>query len=197
MKKIYFGSIDLEQEKNFRDFVEQVKKDEEIKIKALPELVEVVEMKYDRWGQTRTETGEKHIGYDYQYIIIEYKGNYYYIQNEEFGAGFTITGYTKVSPVLKHQATFPDHISGYSELVAHINSQPLYRRYIGGTHDQNIYLLELSEMKRKAGFREMDIINNLSDIYVTQHDEHAHVIRLVSKTGDWCEYETVRNAFTN
>ena len=198
MKKMYYAGLRLEEEKSFIELVEAIKQNKDIKIKVLPELCEVIEMRYKTsFNAEREETGLTHIGYDFQYIGIEYKNNYYYIQNADFFSGFDVTGYMKISATQKQQATYSKRFNDYNELLTHLNSEATYTRPLTKTHIQNIYLLELSNMKAISGFREKEILNNLIDIYVSQHDTHAHVLHLVSKDGSTCEYELNRRTFTN
>jgi len=197
MEKRYYSGYYLEQELSFIEFVEAVKKNKDIKIKYLPELFLIIEMQYDDLGRNRTETGKTHVGYDFQYIGIEYRGNYYSIQNAEFFSGLDVVGYVKISPILEHQATYPQVVIGYDAFLEYINSQPLYKNHIGKTYDQNMYLIELNHMKSRANLRELDIIENLSDIYTSRHDEYGHILRLISKSGDSCEYDLMSDGFIN
>ena len=198
MEKRYYAGFRLAKDLDFVQLVKEIRSNPELKVKQLPELFTIVEMEYiNAWNSERKETGRTHAGYDFTYITIEYKNNYYYIQHADLSSHFEVTGYIKVSPLEKQQATYSMNFQNYDDLMDIIKKQPLYTRPLSKTHTQRIYLLELSDMQRKAGSRETAIINNLKDIYYTQHDASGNVIHLEAIDGSSCEYETTRRAFTN
>ena len=198
MEKRYYAGYRLAKDLDFVQLVKEIKNNPEMKIKNIPELFEIVEMEYiSQWNSERKETGKTHTGYDFTYITIEYKNNYYYIQYQDLGGLFEVTGYKKVSPLKKQQVTYSMTFQNYDDLMDIIKKQPLYTRPLSKTHEQQIYLLEWSDMKQKAGNREKEIMNNLKDIYYTQHDSSGNVIHLEAIDGSTCEYETSRRAFTN
>lgn len=198
LQKRYYAGFRLQKDLDFINLVKDIKGNEDIKIKALPELFEVVEMEYiSSFSSDRKETGKTHYGYDFTYITIEYKNNYYTIQYQDLGGLFEVTGYKKVSPLKKQQARYSMTFENYTDLLDIMNKQPLYTKPLSKTHEQQIYLLEWSDMKQKAGYREKQIIDNLKDIYITQHDEKYRVIHLESVDGETCEYELNRRNFTN
>jgi hypothetical protein len=198
MEKRYYAGFRLAKDFDFIELVKEIKNNPEMKIKSIPNLFEIVEMEYiSQWNSERKETGKTHYGYDFTYITIEYKGNYYYIQYQDLGGLFEVTGYKKVSPLKKQQATYSMTFENYTDLLDIINKQPLYTQPLSKTHEQQLYLLEWSGMKQKAGNREKEIINNLKDIYYTQHDASGNVIHLEAIDGSTCEYETSRRTFTN
>ena len=197
MEKRYYAGFRLAKDFDFIELVKEIKNNPEMKIKSIPNLFEIVEMEYiSQWNSERKETGKTHTGYDFTYITIEYKGNYYYIQYQDLGGLFEVTGYKKVSPLKKQQATYSMTFENYIDLLDIINKQPLYNRTLSKTHEQLLYLLEWSDMKQKAGNREKEIMNNLKDIYYTQHDASGNVIHLEAIDGSTCEYETTRRTFT-
>ena len=196
MKKLYYAGYTLEKEKSFCELVEAIKQNESIKIKDIASLVEVIEMEYiSPFNGDRKETGSTHIGYDFQYLTIEYKNNYYYIQHERF-ANFEVTGYMKVSPTTKQQATYSTPFKDYNELLAHIEIEKQYIRPLAKTNTQKLYLLTLSSVKNVSGFRENEILKNLDDVYTSQHDKSAHVLTFVSINGDSFDFEVNSNRIT-
>ena len=198
MEKRYYAGFRLAKDLDFVQLVKEIRSNPELKVKQLPELFTIIEMEYiSQWNSERKETGKTHTGYDFTYITIEYRGNYYYIQYQDLGGLFEVTGYKKVSPLKKQQATYSMTFDNYTDLLDIINKQPLYNRTLSKTHEQLLYIIEWSDMKQKAGNREKEIMNNLKDIYYTQHDEHGNVIHLEAIDGSTCEYETLRRAFTN
>ena len=203
MEKRYYAGFRLAKDLDFVQLVKEIRNNDEIKVKVLPELFEIVEMEYiyttneQGYNPHRVDTGKTHIGYDFTYITIEYKDNYYYIQYQDLGGLFEVTGYKKVSPLKKQQATYSMTFDCYADLLDIMNKQPIYKNTLSKTHEQQLYLLEWSDMKQKAGDREKNIMENLEDIYTTQHDKSGHVLHLVAKDGSSCEYELTRRAFTN
>lgn len=143
----------------------------------------------------------------YKYVLVEYNGEFYYMQNPtNMFEPFTVTRYSKVSPYIKHQSDYPREVSDTEQLLAYMNEGGV-RHHLKGTHDKRIYLTELYGMRdghtdlwhlenKLAGYREKTILDNLAHITMQRNTKDYCVLRFHSSNGDWFDYETKSKRIT-
>lgn len=152
-------------------------------------------------------TDNKGLFVDYKYALVEYQGEFYYLQgNLNIFYPFTVTRYTKVSPFVKHQNAYPHEVYDTEQLFAYMNESHIQRK-IKDTYDQRIFLTELYRMTNGctdlwrlenewSGYREKEILANLESITTLQHTHDYHVLRFHSKDGNYFDYETKSRRIT-
>jgi hypothetical protein len=153
------------------------------------------------------ETDNNGLFVDFKYALVEYKGEFYYLQgNSNRFYPFTVTRYSKVSPFVKHQNAYPHEVYSTDELFAYMNEGHVSRKF-ADTHDQRIFLTELYGIRNGctdlwrlehelAGYREKEILANLESITTLQYTHDYHVLRFHSKDGNYFDYETKSRRIT-
>ena len=143
----------------------------------------------------------------YKYVLVEYKGAFYYMQNPlNIFEPFEVTRYLKVNPYEKQQNAYPVTIHNTDELIAYME-QDSTKKPLKGTYKQRIYLTELYGMRdghtnlwylenELAGYREKAILTNLAHITMQRNTKDYCVLRFHSSDGDWFDYETKSKRIT-
>ena len=153
------------------------------------------------------ETDNNGLFVDYKYAIVEYKGDFYYMQSPlNIFENFEVTRYKKVSPYEKQQTSYPRWVCSTDELLKFMNEASDFHA-LRGTHKQRIYLTELYRLKdhrtdlwrlenELAGYREKDILANLTHITMQKHTKDYCVLRFHSREGNYFDYETKSHRIT-
>ena len=143
----------------------------------------------------------------YKYVIVEYKGAFYSMQNPlNMFEPFEVTRYIKVNPYEKQQNAYPVTIRNTDELIEYMEQDSI-KKPLKGTHRQRIYLTELYGMRdghtnlwylenELAGYREKAILTNLAYITMQRNTKDYCVLRFHSSDGYWFDYETKSKRIT-
>lgn len=142
----------------------------------------------------------------YKYALIEYNGEFYYIQNPlNMFEPFDVTRYTKISPYKKLQNAFPVVVNSTDELWAYMNEEHVQKQ-IQGTCVQWIFndLRRMPDGKTDlwhlehdwSGWREKDILSHLASISMVQNTKDYRVLRFYSTDGEYFDYETKSRRIT-
>ncbi len=142
----------------------------------------------------------------YKYALIEYKNEYYYMQNpHNIFEPFEVTRYTKISPYERRQNALPRWMENTDQLLAYMNEE-----HIGvplkGTYKQWLFD-DLRKMKdghthlwrlenELAGNREKNILGRLTSISMVQNTKDYCVLRFHSADGNYFDYETKSRRIT-
>ena len=153
------------------------------------------------------ETDNNGLFVDYRYATVEYKGNFYYMQNPlNMFENFEVTRYKKLSPYEKQQTSYPRCVCSTDELLEFMNEGSDFHA-LRSTHKQRIYLTELYGLKdhhtdlwrlenELAGYREKEILANLAHITMEMHTKDYRVLRFHSVDGNYFDYETKSHRIT-
>ena len=143
---------------------------------------------------------------DYKYALVEYKDEFYYIQNpHNMFEPFEVTRYTKVSPYERRQNAYPKWVENTEQLFAYMNEEHI-QRPLKGTYTQwlfgdlrgmkdghtHLYRLEYE----LAGNREKNILSSLKSISMVRHTKDYCVLRFHSADGNHFDYETKSRRIT-
>lgn len=145
---------------------------------------------------------------DFCYATIEYKGQFYYLQDGSTDlTDFHVIRYLKLSPYEQQQNAFRKYVHSTEELFDYMNSCTK-THVLSDTHKQRIFLTsnlyvlhngrtELQMLKEDlAGYREREILDNLAHITTVQHTRDYYVLRFYGKDGGYFEYETKSRRIT-
>lgn len=142
----------------------------------------------------------------YKYALVEYKGEFYYMQNPlNMFEPFTVTRYTKISPYEKRQNAYPREFRDTDALLEYMNEEHIPRT-LKGTHKQWLFG-DLRKMKdghtdlwrlenELAGWREKNILTSLASISMVRNTKDYCVLRFHSTDGDYFDYETKSRRIT-
>lgn len=152
------------------------------------------------------ETDENGLFVDYRYALIEYRGEFYYMQNPlNMFEPFEVTRYSKVTPYERRQNAYPREVRDTDELLVYMNAKheqrPLNDTYVQwlfgdlrGMKDGHTHLWRLEN--ELAGWREKDILSNLMSISTIMHTKDYLVLRFHSADGNHFDYETKSRRIT-
>jgi hypothetical protein len=142
----------------------------------------------------------------YKYAIIEYKGEFYYMQNTlNMFEPFEVTRYSKVSPYERRQNAYPREVRDTDELLVYMNAEHEQRPLkdaptqwlfndLRGMKDGHTHLWRLEN--ELAGWREKDILGRLTSISMVMHTKDYCVLRFHSADGNHFDYETKSRRIT-
>lgn len=142
----------------------------------------------------------------YRYALVEYKGEFYYMQNPlNMFEPFDVTRYSKVSPYERQQNAYPREFRDTDALLEYMNEEHI-QRTLKGTHKQWLFD-DLRKMKdghthlwylenELAGWREKDILGRLTSISMVQNTKDYCVLRFHSADGNHFDYETKSRRIT-
>ena len=71
--KLYYAGLKLEEDLAMCQVFNELKANPDVKILSHGRKNEIIECEYDRWGELR-KTGAKHLGFEFHYINIQYRG---------------------------------------------------------------------------------------------------------------------------
>lgn len=193
LKKIYRAGVKLEKSVKFKEFVDWCLQNKDFKIKSLPEMHEIVHMRYSNiYNSDREEVGVTSLGFYFQYITFEYRDMYFYVQYEaDYSDRLVVTPYAKTSVTKKVQSGYRTPFYSNDELIKlidNLSSQRAYRKKLGGVNEHSALPHETHRMFSKMGIREKEIFDNLTDWYITRFDKDYHVMRFISND-KYFEYE--------
>lgn len=72
-RKLYYAGLSLEEDLAMCQVFDELEANPDVKILSHGRKNEIIECEYDRWGELK-ETGVKHLGFEYHYINIQYRG---------------------------------------------------------------------------------------------------------------------------
>ena len=152
------------------------------------------------------EKNDKNEFVRYKYALVEYKGDFYYMQNPlNMFEPFTVTRYEKVSPYERRQNAYPIEIQDTDKLLDYMNTA--HKQHpLKGAHGQWIFndLRRLNNGKTDlwrlenelSGWREKDILSTLTSISMVQNTKDYCVLRFHSSDGNYFDYETKSRRIT-
>lgn len=145
--------------------------------------------------------------YNSYWAIVTAGNKFYYIEYnpEHFINGMsniTITLYNKINANVKHQADYPKNIKDIQDIVEYINkTKDENIKNLPNTYDQVIfYELKTIEngktiekhLKDVAGYRELDILNNLK--YITKEnnadEKNYNILKFEDEEGNFFKINT-------
>ena len=142
----------------------------------------------------------------YKYALVEYKGDFYYMQNPlNMFEPFTVTRYAKISPYERRQNAYPIEIQDTEQLLDYMNTA--HKQHpLKGAHGQWIFndLRRLKDGKTDlwrlenelAGWREKNILSMLTSISMVQNTKDYCVLRFHSIDGNYFDYEAKSRRIT-
>lgn len=146
---------------------------------------------------------------DFQYVTIEHRGQFYYIQKETYGRCFQVTPYIKVNPWEKIQADYSYDVTNSVDLIEFITTgsriydKPLTCKNGRNTEicpKQRLYLTDgfytiyedgtkgMQHFKNLFGNREREIFDTLEKIENVMTTKDYKVLRFHSNEG-YFDYE--------
>lgn len=148
--------------------------------------------------------------YNSYWAIVTAGNKFYYIEYnpEKFINGMsslTITLYNKINANVKHQADYPKNIKDIKDIVKYIdNTKNKNIKNLPDTYNQVIFY-ELKtiingktiekHLKDVAGYRELDILNNLK--YITKENnidkENYNILKFEDEEGNFFKINTKNN----
>jgi len=132
---------------------------------------------------------------DYQYAIIEFGLCFWYVQVEYF-SGISCTQYIKKSYDTKIQSSYPIMYNDFDGVYYHITKTP-YKAYpLSGVYEQRINWIDKNKILSISGFREKEILKNISHVEMIQHDNQYKVIRFYDSSGNYFDYEANKKIIT-
>jgi hypothetical protein len=142
----------------------------------------------------------------YKYALIEYKDEFYYMQNPlNMFEPFEVTRYSKVSPYERQQNAYPREFRDTDALLEYMNEEHI-QRTLKGTHKQWLFgdLRRMPDGKTDlwhlqndwSSWREKNILSKLTSISMVQNTKDYCVLRFHSADGDYFEYETKSRRIT-
>ena len=72
-RKLYYAGLKLEEDLAMCKVFDELEANPDVKILSHGRKNEIIECGRDRWGELK-ETGAKHLGFEYHYINIQYRG---------------------------------------------------------------------------------------------------------------------------
>lgn len=145
--------------------------------------------------------------YNSYWAIVTAGNKFYYIEyNPEHFinsmADITITLYNKINANVKHQANYPKNMKDIKDVIEYIDkTKDKNIENLPGTYDQVIfYELKTIEngktiekhLKDVAGYRELNILNNLK--YITKEDnadkENYNILKFEDEEGNFFKINT-------
>ena len=72
-RKLYYAGLSLEEDLAMCQVFDELEANPDVTILSHGRKNEIIECEYNRWGELE-ETGAKHLGFEYHYINIQYKG---------------------------------------------------------------------------------------------------------------------------
>lgn len=152
------------------------------------------------------ETDANGLFVDYRFALIEYKGEFYYMQNpHNMFEPFEVTRYSKVSPYERRQNAYPREVRSTDDLLVYMNAEHEQRPLKGsptqwlfgdlrGMRDGHTHLWRLEN--ELAGWREKNILSSLASISMAMHTKDYCVLRFHSADGNHFDYETKSRRIT-
>lgn len=142
----------------------------------------------------------------YKYALVEYKGEFYYMQNPlNMFEPFEVTRYSKVSPYERRQNAYPREFRDTDSLLEYMNAEH-EQRPLKDAHKQWIFndLRRMPDGKTDlwhlqndwSGWREKDILSKLTSISMVQNTKDYCVLRFHSADGNHFDYETKSRRIT-
>lgn len=146
------------------------------------------------------EKNDKNEFVRYKYALVEYKDEFYYMQNPlNMFEPFTVTRYAKVSPYERRQNAYPIEIQDTDKLWNYMNTDH-NMAHLKGVHGQWLFndlrrfkdgRTDLWRLENElAGWREKDILGRLTNISMVQNTKDYCVLRFHSADGNYFDYET-------
>lgn len=183
MKKLFYAGLALEEDLKMCEIFDTLEQNDEVIILKHGRNVEVVEMRYIKpFSSDREETGKKHIGFEYHYIIIYYNG---YIWDIEPAAYYPFTDDNNPGAICAMPYIFTGDNTmqqcGYKiafESMDDLTTPPA--RPLKGTFSHPIIWNRNEFIKiyqAQAGNREKAIFNAPHILIELQQDDNAHIIR--------------------
>ena len=149
------------------------------------------------------ETDNNGFFVDFKYLLVEHLGAFYYMESGDWS--FTVTSYVKCSPYERKQAAYPYSVDSTEELMKYMEECVI--KPLGKVGKGRIFLTELYGIRNGhtalwhlenelAGYREKNILTNLSCITMEMHTKDYCVLRFHNSNGDWFDYETKSRRIT-
>lgn len=172
------------------------------------ELIEIMhELKKKGYKITSTATIKDNKFVDSQYFTFETNNRFFYLEYSENHflyalSPISITTYLKIDWNNKQQLAYPHSVYTLKDVLKVVNDSVNYFKPLKNTFKQRIHydfstyidteygkITKFEYLKKQAGFREKQVLNDIKHVEQLQNDGAYNVVRLTNSNNDSIDIE--------